>query len=144
MLRLIQYPFQIRIIPFISFTCISKWTVSLDFILTHPGKNGRAAPPPPGHYPSYSVELQWTPSDSNDCWLQLHLVAGIRGAQISITGLVLSASSRNIKSLAVLDIDGALLIEWLTSRGGKRFRPAAYPDIALRHRPARRETNLLA
>ena len=28
-----------------------------------------------------------SPADSNDCWLQLHLVAGIRGAQISITGL---------------------------------------------------------
>ena len=33
------------------------------------------------------------PADSNDCWLQLHLVAGIRSAQISITVLVLSASS---------------------------------------------------
>ena len=33
------------------------------------------------------------PADSNDCPLQLHLVAVIRGAQISITGLVLSALS---------------------------------------------------
>ena len=33
------------------------------------------------------------PAESNDCRLQLHLVAGIRGAQISIKGLVLSALS---------------------------------------------------
>ena len=33
------------------------------------------------------------PADSNDCGLQLHLVAGIRGAQITTTGLVLSAPS---------------------------------------------------
>ena len=39
-------------------------------------------------------------ADSNDCWLRFHLVAGIRGAQISITGLVLSASSPNIRSLS--------------------------------------------
>ena len=33
------------------------------------------------------------PADSNDCRLQLHLVAWTMDAQISITGLVLSASS---------------------------------------------------
>ena len=33
------------------------------------------------------------PADSNDCCLQLHLVVGMSGAQISKTGLVLSASS---------------------------------------------------
>ena len=33
------------------------------------------------------------PADSNDCCLKLHLVAGIRGTLISITGLVLSALS---------------------------------------------------
>ena len=43
------------------------------------------------------------PADSNDCWLQLHLVAGMRGAQISITGLVLSASSPNIRSLVMVN-----------------------------------------
>ena len=36
-------------------------------------------------------------ADSNDCRLQLHLVAEIRGAQISITGLVLSALSSLFK-----------------------------------------------
>ena len=33
------------------------------------------------------------PADINDCRLQLHLVAGMKGAQISITSLVLSESS---------------------------------------------------
>ena len=33
------------------------------------------------------------PGDGNDCLLQLRLVAGIRGAQICFTVLVLSASS---------------------------------------------------
>ena len=37
------------------------------------------------------------PADSNDCWLQHHLLAGVRGAQISITGLVVSVWSPSYK-----------------------------------------------
>ena len=33
------------------------------------------------------------PADGKDCSLQLHLIAGTRGAQMNITGLVLSAMS---------------------------------------------------
>ena len=36
-------------------------------------------------------------ADSNYCWLQLHIEAGIDGAKISITGVMLSASSPQYK-----------------------------------------------
>ena len=48
-------------------------------------------------HPLSQLLARWSCSqpqaDSNDCWLQLYLVAGISGVKISITGLVLSASS---------------------------------------------------
>ena len=66
------------------------------------------------------------PADSSDCWLQLHLVAGIRSAQISITVCWVHRLP-NIRSLIIPTHSNSIKIFKKQELGEKRIKNKAPP-----------------